>query len=233
MPQIDVLFTDDAKKQLHANVIGILYDLIIDELIYPIIVQNVDEPDKVHITSLVSPIICSAACKVGSTAANGMHLTHNSLAMMMYSALSGKKDQIYLILQTGHIYFKEPVEHMDYLDWSKYMMDKFAATDSAPIASSTTTPFDMSAFSTSLATAIKESQLDPNMMVNMIANAIAKAHTDPKDITQAVTSGVSSGHSSSSLPLAHIFNVHALPPDVCKCYEDHQKGKLILGSTVH
>ena len=127
MPQIDALFMDDAKKQLHTNVIGILYDLIVNELIYPIIVQNVDDPDKELITSLVSPIICSAACKVGSTMANGMHLTHNSLATMMHSALSSKKDQIYLILQTGHIYFKDPVKHMDYLDWSKYMMDKFAS----------------------------------------------------------------------------------------------------------
>ena len=70
-------------------------------------------------------------------------------------------------------------------------------------------------------------------MVDTIANAIAKAHMDPRDITKAVASGVSSGRSSSSLPLAHIFNVHALPPDVHECYEDHQKGKLILGSTVH
>ena len=69
-------------------------------------------------------------------------------------------------------------------------------------------------------------------MVEMIADAIAKAHTDPKDITKAVASGVSSRHSISSLPLAHIFNVHGLPPDVHECYEDHQKGKLILGSIV-
>ena len=43
-------------------------------------------------------------------------------------------------------------------------------------------PFNMTAFSTSLATAIKEVQPDPCMMVDTIADAIAKAHMDPKDI---------------------------------------------------
>ena len=57
MPQIDVLFMDDVKKQLSVNVIAILYDLIIDELIYPIVMQNIEDPDKEHITALISPII--------------------------------------------------------------------------------------------------------------------------------------------------------------------------------
>jgi hypothetical protein len=114
------------------------------------------------------------------------------------------------------------------------MMDKFEAACTAPPSTSlTTTPFDMTAFSTSLAKAIADTQLDPTVMVNTIANAIAKAHTDPNNIAKAVATRVSSGHSTSSLPSVHIFNVHSLPADVCTCYEDHQQGKLILGSVVH
>ena len=77
-PQIDGLFSSTVKIDLHDNAINVLYDLIINELIYPVVTQNMVDPDKSHYIGIIAPIVHATAYKVSMTSStnnNGMHLT--------------------------------------------------------------------------------------------------------------------------------------------------------------
>ena len=78
MPQIDGLFSSTAKTDLHDNATNVLYDLIIDELIYPVVAQNLVDPDQAHYIGMIAPIVHATASKVLMTLLtnnNGAHLT--------------------------------------------------------------------------------------------------------------------------------------------------------------
>ena len=84
MPQIDVIFTSSAKTELRNNAPALICDLIIEELIYPTIVQNIQDPDREYYLGLISPIVCATAFKVSTTLLatnNGACLTQSNLEL--------------------------------------------------------------------------------------------------------------------------------------------------------
>jgi hypothetical protein len=91
MPQIDVIFTSTVKTELHNNAPTLICNLIIEELIYPTIVQNIHNPDREYYLGLISPIVHAATFKVSTTLLttnNGACITQSNLKSMMKTTLA-------------------------------------------------------------------------------------------------------------------------------------------------
>ena len=211
LPKQERIFTDPATQdtvQDTDKLLRLLQQIITDEMIVPYALETPSPADK-----YISPLIIGATLQV-VTNAGTRRLNKSSLTHALAEAVQQKRYYIEIQIGTHHIYFDPSVE-LSFTNWQQFS-DKPFPTPAAKPSGNTVDP---TAIATAVAGAI------PHITATDIATAVTTAMAATK--TPAATRTTTTTRPASTM---WSFNIHALPADVRKRWENKNKEGLITGT---